>query len=500
MIENVEAPAQDIVSGFRRQRGITTPRQQTGLALMLDGSVQGDFTAGIFTVRRGSQVNIVDYNRQECSCAQFVKSSPRVLCDDIHSVNYFVEPPSEKEMDDVKELITGQFLKLVKSACPVAHDISECTEDDFAAAQTRIIRGGYKRFASDYDKAIRSLFGKEMRFALGFFENLEGLFYWKKRQPRGRPPKRLSRILFAAYTYTYLGFSVRATEGFMTFLASLGFFGTCNRPDCTADTCPRDDCPRSSIVRFGTLSQFLRSKQATALIRELIALTAEPFRELGPLTLFGDATGIAGERNRFFDYRMQRTQKKKQTRPGRPWFMVLVVGSVDTLHSVAVRVLKKKESEQTVFRNEIIGELESRDYEIEQMLYDGGIKHTMIRDEIIEKLDAIPLIPWSKNSRNPVPRKWRNLVKNVATITELHRMCMHEPEKFKAAGFRFRVKGECLFAQVKELFGSYVRTIRSNGPENEIMLKFLAYNVRAIVLAADIYGLSIESIAPQSAA
>ncbi len=65
---------------------------------------------------------------------------------------------------------------------------------------------------------------------------------------------------------------------------------------------------------------------------------------------------------------------------------------------LSLRVTGPTGSEKIVFRNEILPEFEARDYDVDRVLLDGGYNVTMLRDEIIEKLHAVPLVPWAKNS------------------------------------------------------------------------------------------------------
>jgi hypothetical protein len=73
----------------------------------------------------------------------------------------------------------------------------------------------------------------------------------------------------------------------------------------------------------------------------------------------------------------------------------------------------------------------------------GGSNVTILRDEIIEKLHAVPLLSMG-------------------------------------AGYRYRLKVECLFSSVKERYNAFVRSENGAGPANEIALNFLAHNIHVI--------------------
>lgn len=464
---------------YKRERGIYTPRQIAGFELMLAGAVSDEIVGGVANVHRDGKVAIVNYVRQECTCNGFVKSKPRMACRDIWAVRYTVEPPDADEVADLRKLRSGEMLKQearesLRSAHPhKAPDLQERIEAG--------IRGGYKRFGKIYHDAITDEFSDSLRFALALFEQMERVYEFRAIKGRGRLPMRLSRLLFAFWLYTYLRCSLRATEGFLKFLAEVGFIG--------------EDYPDHA-----TLGAFIVSKDAHLIIRGLIALTAEPFRDLGPLVLAGDGTGAAAKNNKFFDYRSQRCDGKQQTRAGAKWYKAHPVCGTDTLQTIVIRITDHKASEKTVLRKELLPELEAMEYECEQFLLDGGYNATMIRDEIVQRLRAVPLVPWAKNSKNAIPRRWRNVVQNVDLIKELHRLCTKEPEKFKIEGYRYRVKVECLFAAVKERFGAYVRTFTGWGPQNEIAMKFACYNIHLLLLAAKIYGLSLDSLTQEKAA
>lgn len=463
-------------NGWQRPRGIFTQQQIEGYRLMCKGAVSERFIAGIANVNDG-KVRIVSYDRQECNCGAFRHSHPRVACRHLWAAYYTVEPPTEEEVNDLKRRLTGEILPPLGPGISLDRlvDPSTVSASEIERASERVTRGGYTRFAKEYESVLKSGFGDQVRLALAIFTDYAAVCKsWKPLRRRGRRQKQLALVLFAAYVYTYMRWSIRETEGFLEFLAELKFI---------PETYPK----------CGTLSAFLRAPEASRIIDELIALTAEPFRDLGVMTLAGDATGAAADRNKFFDYMMQRTHKKKQLRPHVRWYKAFAVCGVDTMQTVLLHVTNKDAGEKTVFRQRIMTELEFRQYDIDKFLYDGGCNFTLIRDEIIEKLHATPYIPWASNSKNAIPRKWRDVVKHSEIITELHRQCTRDPATFKMF-YRHRVKIECLFSAVKEKFGQYVRTCQGAGPENEIKLKFLAYNVRMLVMAAKCYQLDINNL------
>jgi hypothetical protein len=473
---NGSVPTQGESPSYRRPMGIFTPRQQRGLELALAGAVKS-IEAGIAEVHNGDRITLPNLERDECTCNQYRKMTPRIPCECLWAARYTAEPPTLEEIEALRLLIKGELLKMDAAISMHLVPLGSPKVDQAAidAAKERLVRGGYKRFSAEYDRHLRADFLDELRFVIRLFQEVETTYTWRRLKKRGRKPVPLHMMLFAAYVYTVLGKSTRFTEKFLMLLAELGFLN------------------KDIVPAFDTLSVFLRSEELTPLVHAIMSLTAEPFRELGPWTLAADGTGSASNRNRFFDYRSQRTEGKKQTRPGRPWYRVLIIACVDTLHTVAFRVEGPRSSEKTMLKG-MIDQLQWCDYDVEQFLLDGGFNATMIRDEIIEKLHALPLCPWAKTSKNAIPKKWRNVVKNSKIITELHRLCTKEPEKFKQAGYRYRVKIECLFAAVKEKFNPYVRTTEGNGPENEIGFKFIAQNISMLLLAARIYDLDIESL------
>jgi hypothetical protein len=465
---------------YQRTLGIFTTRQRLGLDLMLAGAVKS-IEAGVAEVHNDGRVSLPNLERNECGCDQYRKMTPRTACECLWAARYELEPPTAEEMAQLQLLLKGELLKINAAVSMHLVPLGSPKIDQAAidAAKERLVRGGYKRFSAEYDKHLRADFLNELRFVVRLFQEVEITYLWRPLKKRGRKPIPLHMMLFATYVYTVFGKSTRFTEKFLMLLAELGFLD------------------KKIVPAFDTLSVFLRSEELTPLVHAIISLTAEPFRELGPWTLAADGTGSASDRNRFFDYRSQRTEGKKQMRPGRPWYRALIIAGIDTLHTVAIRVEGPRSSEKTMLKG-MIDQLQWCDYDVEQFLLDGGFNATMIRDEIIEKLHALPLCPWAKNSKNAIPKKWRNVVKNSKIITELHRLCTKEPEKFKEAGYRYRVKIECLFAAVKEKFNPYVRTTEGNGPENEIGFKFIAQNISMLLLAARIYDLDIESLFAES--
>jgi hypothetical protein len=255
--------------------------------------------------------------------------------------------------------------------------------------------------------------------------------------------------------------------------------------------------PRVGIVDgskhpdFNLTSVFIRSPKATPLLNTILALTAEPFREMGTLRLAADGSGMGS--NVFYDYRCVVRDHKEQARGERVSFHVHTIVGVDTLQAVALRVTgpKTNGSEKKILELELLPELKSRDYDVDEFLADGGYNSTMIRDAILE-IGAVPFIPWAKNAKNPIPRRWRSLVKHNDIIKTLFYMCMRDPDKFKE-WYRYRVKVEAFYASVKERYGGYVRSLKGAGPQNEILLKFICHNVHMLLMAAECYGLDIDA-------
>jgi len=462
------ASAAPVPPEFVRERGVYTKVQITGLELARTADVESQ-GGGVWTVGDC----IVNFRRNEGTCAASRKSRPRTRCPHWWAVAYTVEPPSPEELVQPEIAVVAPAPQQIDVAAKMPSD------EDLRRIAREKVQGGYKRDAKGYDEHLRSEFGETMFVVKPFFDVVGPHLENREQKKRGPKNMPMSDLLFAAFIHGHMNWSFRRTEGMLKFLADprIGFI---------------EDHPG-----FNRIDHFVRAPSTTPVLRDLLALTADPFRAFGKMTLAGDGTGLST--NRFDDWMIE-GKHGIENRGTRGWRKAHVVCDSDVLAIVACYVTDKDVSEKRVILDHIVPELEVRDYDIEKFLLDGGYNATEIRDEIIEILNAVPYVPWGSNSRRAVSYRWRNLVKNAPLIEEVYaRFKADEGAAFKAE-YRYRVKVENLFSSIKTRFGGSVRALEGNGPENEVLLKCICHNVHMLLLAAKVYGLDINAMIGTKAA
>jgi hypothetical protein len=462
-------------SEYRREdkdRGVYTKVQRRGVELSCSAEVEPT-GGGVWSVGNA----VVQFERKQCNCDSYKFSRPRTRCGHWWAVAYTADPPTPDEfvLPEIQQL---EPVVAPASSIVVASKIP--TEEEIARIARERVHGGYKRNVKAYDEHLRTEYLELMFMLKHLLPSIGPVLDVREQKKRGPKITPLADLLFGALMHAHHNWSFRRTEGMLALYAHPSI----------ALTSP--DYPRADF-----LYKFVRSYETTHVLRDLLALTAEPFRMFGKMTVATDGTGAST--NRFDDW-MVEGKHGIENREHRGWRKAHVACDVDTLAIVACYVTDKDVSEKRIILNNIIPELWERDYDIETMLLDGGYNATEIRDVIIGKLKATPYIPWAGNSKRAVSRKWRNKIENAALIEEIyHKFKTDEGKAFKEI-YRYRVKVELLFSSIKTRFGGSVRALEGAGPENEILLKCICHNLHMLLLAAKVYGLDITSIGgPQAA-
>lgn len=441
-----------------RPRGIYTKTQFRGLDLARNAEVnyEGD---SVWSVSDGKQTCLVNLDRGEATCEEFRRSRPRIECAHRWAVLFTIEPPTIDEFQTPGAL------------APPSPAPTPGPGRDARRALGEAMRGGYTRHAKAYDESLRAEIVDTVLFAKALFREVGQGIQWREPKDRGRRQMPLANILLSNFLRAHNNWSYRRTEGFMRLLAHerMHLIGP-DYPD------------------FNLASRFNRSPLATPVLRDLLAITAEPFREFGALRLAADGTGISS--NHFADYRCEKRDGLPEARHSR-WFRAHVICDVDSFHAVCVRVTPPTGSEKTLML-EMLQDLADRGYgeHIEEVLADGGYSASQIRDEIAS-LGARPVVPWNVNAKNAISKKYAPRVRHPKIIKDMFHTFSREPERFKQ-DYRMRVKVEGLFSAVKGRFGSYVRSLDEAAPENEILWKFICHNVHVLLMAARVYKMDHE--------
>ncbi len=261
---------------FKRERGVYTKVQRAGaeLAGTTDIEPQG---GGVYMCSG----HVVNFLRLTYTCNAFLKSRPRTRCAHWWAVAFHIDPPTQDECDipapEIVPEATAVALPTKSQSLP--------SEDDISVARDTVV-GGYTRHKNTYDKYMRDTSIQKLFFVNPFFQEVGGLLEWRQQEKRGRKQLPLANILFFNYVRTEYNLSFRGAEGFMRFLAHgrIGFIG--------------DDYPD-----FALANRFVCDPAATPVLRDAVALLAQPFADIGKLRLAGDGTGMGT--NAFDDWRCE---------------------------------------------------------------------------------------------------------------------------------------------------------------------------------------------------
>ena len=249
-------------------RGVLTKVQCVGLELSrtIDIVPTG---GGIWKVGKCK----VNFPRKTGTCDWHTKSRPRMRCPEWWAVAYALDPPTPEELvqPDV------QLAKAVQPTVPAIILATELPDEDALekAARARV-HGGYSRFKEAYNRALTSEFRDTMFFIRNLFPDIAPPLDSRVQKIRGPRNMPLADMLFAAFTHSHLNWSFRRTEGFLEFLADPEINFIKNYPG------------------FNALNDFVRAAESTVILRDVLALTAEPFRRYGKMTIAADGTDFNG--------------------------------------------------------------------------------------------------------------------------------------------------------------------------------------------------------------
>jgi hypothetical protein len=462
------APDSDVP--FVRERGVYTTQQRKGWELATSAEVEAA-GGGIWYV---GDCN-VNLPRKEGTCKEYRHTSPPTRCPHWWAVAYTIDPPTPDEFIipvPQQALVVPTTLKLVTA--------TELSEDVVRRVAREDIRGGYSRFADKYDEHLKTEFMETMFFVREFFKQIGPALDTRNHQGRGRKLTPLADLLFAAFLKEHMsGWSLRRSQGMLEFLAH-----------------PEIRFISPAFPDFAVVGTFIREPGVTPILRDIMAMLADPLREFGQMEIATDGTGASS--NRFDDWRI--AGKEHQHKEHRRWYKAHACCDVDTMCIIAMYVTDKNVSEKKMLLNALLPELVAREYDISKFFADGGYNATEIRDEVYDQLKAIPFIPWGKNSKRAISLPWRAKVKHAPMIEAVYAAWKADEGKAFKAEYRYRVKVENLFSSVKGRFGGYVRLHGGNGPENEILLKAICHNVHILLMAAKIYGLDLSRFFESDAA
>jgi transposase len=390
---------------------------------------------------------------RRCTCDRYRNCRPRAACEHIFAVDYFIEPPTPDEF-------------MIPADIPETSTPLPATDEPNAAALAdvdvrTILRGGYTKHASSYERALQSEFPDVSKLTLEVCKAYAGGEYWKPRagSKQGRKAFPLWLMLYASFLKVFMKFSLRKTHGFLRMLRDLGYL----------------DIDR--VPGFATIGEFLRAPETPPLLNDLIYITASTFKGVGKIRVGGDGTGWSS--SRYGDHRLEHRDAKDEARR-HEWHRVTAICDVDFFFVLGVFVGPWSIGERAALKT-LLPDLKSRGWDIGAFMLDAGFDGTMLRDELVE-LGYAPYVPYKDGTVNAIAPRHKNDVRHAAELIRCFHLFSQFAEAFREV-FRYRVKLEALFSSVKEICGSFVRGRREESVRSEILMMFLVHNIRMIHFA-----------------
>jgi transposase len=262
-------------------------------------------------------------------------------------------------------------------------------------------------------------------------------------QTRGRPRLPLADVVHAAAMKTYVGMSGRRA---------------------TTDV---RECEAKGLIAhapcYNAIFAYLERPEMTGLLRTLVEESAAPLKVVE--TNFAiDSTGFGTTTyRRWYDHKYGREMSEQR------WIKAHAMVGVVTNVVSSVEV-----TDAFVHDSPLLPQLvnaTAQRFTIAEISADKGyIANSNL--EAIERIGAVPYIPFRSNAKGDGPEAWRRMY-SVFT-TERPRFLAH---------YHQRSNSETTFSAIKRMFGASVRAKLPTSQKNEVLLKCLAFNATCLVHA-----------------
>lgn len=273
-------------------------------------------------------------------------------------------------------------------------------------------------------------------------------------QTNGRP--RLSRadMIFACGFKVYSGLSGRR---FMTDLRDAHGEGMLTR-----------------LPHYNSLFNYLEDEALTPIIQEMVTASALPLRALE--TDFAiDSTGFTS--TQLVGSWQSEKYGSKAPRVEHDWLKVHAVAGCRTNAIVAVEIGPRNSADCTYFESLLA--TTAQHFNVQRILGDKAYS-THANVAFAESKGIAPVIPFKAYSVGTTPNEtWNKL---------FHFFSFHRDEFLKVYHQRSNI--ESTFSAVKRKFGDYVRSKDKTAQVNELLLKFVAYNIVCCVHAMHEMGIT----------
>jgi len=271
----------------------------------------------------------------------------------------------------------------------------------------------------------------------------------------GRPKLALSDMIFASALKVYSTFSLRRFVSDMKEASENGYCKVCS---------------------YSTVSNYMRSKELTPILIELIQKSSLPFKSIE--TKFAiDSSGFSTCRfDRWFSAKYGKNIDK------RSWIKAHLINGVKTHIVTGVKITKSCSNDIKEFPNLLTKT--AKTFQISEVMADKAYSS---RDtlSLVNKLGGTPYIPFKKRSTGKSRGRYGSKLWN-----KLFYYFMYKNDEF-LQHYHKRSNAETVFHMIKAKFGDSVRSKEWTSQVNEVLLKVLCHNI--CVLIQEMFELGIES-------
>ncbi len=231
---------------------------------------------------------------------------------------------------------------------------------------------------------------------------------------------------------------------------------------------------------FNTMKDHLHHPKLSSILQDLIQVSSLPVK---PLERFfaADATGFSCAKfNRWFDFRLQKTTRKRM------WRKCHAICGVLTHCVTSVEVTPGDVNDITQF--EKLVNKTAKNFKMEEISADKGY---LSREnfELADEIGSTAFIPFKSNSTGKA--------RGSGVWAKMYRHFQEHQEDFMKH-YHKRSNIESVWSMIKARFNNHLRSRREDAQDNEILLKVLCHNICVLIQEMFMRNLSIEFLDSRS--
>lgn len=224
---------------------------------------------------------------------------------------------------------------------------------------------------------------------------------------------------------------------------------------------------------YVSISNFMRKKELTPLLKELIKITSLPLATV-ETTLGVDSTGFSTSRfGRYYNFKYGKDKLQKE------WIKAHVCSGVKTNIVTAVELTEVNKGDSPFFIP--LMEKSAQVFELKEAVADKAYS-SRENLEFVKKLGGEAIIPFRSNATGRSKGSW--------AWKKMYHYFMFNREEFLKR-YHQRSNCETVFHMVKSKFGDSVRSKDKTAQFNEVLLKILCHNICVVI--QEIHELGIEA-------